>query len=64
MEANHRLGERRLVDRDDCGPMGAMMQGGRNYRELREIIHILRELGRELKKAAKEFFEYDSDKRR
>ncbi|MEJ0093509.1 MAG: hypothetical protein WDN46_08730 [Methylocella sp.] len=34
---------------------GALMQGGPNYRELREIIHLLREIGREIKKAYKEF---------
>lgn len=45
--------------------MGAILQGGPNFRELREIVHILREMGREIKKAADELLDDpdDSEKR-
>ena len=44
--------------------VAALMQGGPNYRELREIIHILREMGREIKKAADEFLDTDDSEMR
>ncbi len=49
--------ERAIVEMTARLVAGAMIQGGPGYRELREIIHILREMGREIKKAADEFLD-------
>lgn len=40
---------------------GALERGGPNYRELREIMHILRDAGREIKKLGEEILDDDND---
>ena len=52
--------ERAIVEMTGRLFAAALMQGGPNYRELREMVQILRELGREIKKAADEFLD-DND---
>jgi phage gpG-like protein len=42
----------------------AAMQGGPNFREMREMVSMLRELGRELKKVADEFLDTDDEETR
>ena len=49
--------ERAIVELFGRMVSAAMMHGGPNYRELREIVGILREMGREIKKAADEFLD-------
>jgi hypothetical protein len=53
--------EKAIVEMTGRLVMAALTQGGPNFRELREIIHLLREAGRELKKLAHELLDEPHD---
>jgi HK97 gp10 family phage protein len=44
--------------------MGAMLRGGQNYRELREVLHVLKDVYREGKVAPEDFLEDKRDESR
>ncbi len=53
--------ERAIVEMTEKLVIAAITQGGPNYRELREIIHLVREFGREVKKIAHELLDDPDD---
>ena len=53
--------ERAIVDLFGRMVVGALERGGPNYREMREMLHILHRLGHEIKEAAEKFLDDDDD---